>query len=162
MSRNTPVRRPSRWPVHWLMLYGNDDFVANGTVLDLTPRQWHAEGPMPVHPGMRLNIWVWPPEKPDGLHIGAATVLWVKGYAFGLDVEDLNPVDRGWLTQFLDQALGLWLVPRQPSVVRTASTGAHGGASEGRSVGPVADESGPDTFRKKVFPFLGAGRQRAA
>lgn len=24
------------------------------------------------------------------------------------------------------------------------------------SVGPVADESGPDTFLKRVFPFLGA------
>ncbi len=162
MKRTPPVRSKTPWPVHWLMLYGNDDFVANGTVLDIRPGQWHAEGPMPVQPGMRLNIWAWPPEKPEGLHIGEASVLWVKGYEFGLDVQDLNPVDHEWLTQFLDQACGLWLVPRLRSVVRTTTNGMQGGASEWRSAGPVADESGPDVFRKRVFPFLGAVRQRVA
>ena len=112
MSRTHPGRCHTRWPVQWLMLYGNDDFVANGTVLEITAKGWRVEGPMPVHPGMRLNIWVWPPEKPEGLHIGAATVLWVKGYEFALEIQDMNPIDQEWLTQFLDRALGWYLVPR--------------------------------------------------
>ncbi len=112
MTRTHPVRCHTRWPVQWLMLYGNEEFVANGTVLDVTARGWRVEGPMPVHPGMRLNIWAWPPEKPEGLHIGDTTVLWVKGYEFGLEIQDLNPIDQEWLTQFLDHTLGWWLVPR--------------------------------------------------
>ena len=112
MNRTHPVRRHTRWPVHWLMLYGNEEFVAKGTVLDVTARGWRVEGPMPVHPGMRLIIWAWPPEKPEGLHVGDASVLWVKGYEFGLEIQDLNPIDQEWLTQFLARALGWWLVPK--------------------------------------------------
>ncbi len=51
-------------------------------------------------------------KNPEGLHVGDATVLWVKGYEFGLEIQDMNPIDQEWLTQFLDHALGLWLVPR--------------------------------------------------
>ncbi len=112
MKRIHPVPSKTQWPVHWLMLYGNEEFVANGTVLDVTTKGWHVEGPMPVQPGMHLNIWAWPPQKPEGLHVGDATVLWVKGYEFGLDIEDLNPADQEWLAQFLDRALGWWLLPK--------------------------------------------------
>ncbi len=115
MSRPHPVRHYPRWPTCWPMLYGNEEFVAKGTVLairGMTPHRWHAQGPMPVHPWMRLTIWVWPPEMPEGLHVGNATVLWVKGYEFGLEVQDLDPVDQEALTPFLDRAMGWWVVPR--------------------------------------------------
>jgi hypothetical protein len=108
------MRRHSRRSVNWLMLYGNEEFVANGSVLnvDSTAIGWRAEGPMPVHPGMRLNLWVWPPDEPKGVHVEDATVLWVKGYEFGLKIQDLNPADHEWLTQFLDRGVALWLVPQ--------------------------------------------------
>jgi hypothetical protein len=112
MNRTHPVRRHTRWPARWPILYGNEEFVAKGAVLDVTAEGWRMAGPMPVHPGMRLNLWVWPSERPEGFHIQEATVLWVRGYEFALEVQNMNPIDQAWLTQFLDRALGLWLVPR--------------------------------------------------
>lgn len=107
------IERPRpHWPVVWQMLYGNEEFVARGTVVEITGTRWRAEGPIPVRPGMRLNIWVWPPDKPEGLHVGDATVLWVNGYAFGLYVPKMDPMGQEWVTHFLDQALGCWYAPR--------------------------------------------------
>jgi hypothetical protein len=53
MSRTRLVRRSTRWPARWPMLYGNEEFVAKGTVLDVTDKGWRMAGPMPVYPGMR-------------------------------------------------------------------------------------------------------------
>ena len=86
--------------VRWPMLYGNEEFVANGTVLDLSARTWRVAGTMPVRRGMRLNLWVWPPDRAESLLVEGATVLWVKGLEFGLEVQDLDPIDRLWLTPF--------------------------------------------------------------
>ena len=112
INRTHPVHRHSRETVHCLMVYGNEEFVANGTVLDVTATGFRAEGPMPVHPGMRLNISVWLPEKPEGLHVEDATVLWVKGYEFGLTVPGVNPVAQELLTQVVRSGRGVWLVPQ--------------------------------------------------
>jgi PilZ domain len=105
MGRTRPVRRYTRWPARWPMLYGNEEFVAKGTALDVTAKGWRMAGPMPVYPGMRLNFWIWPTERPHGIHVEDATVLWVKGYEFGLAVQDTDPIDREWLTQFLHSTL---------------------------------------------------------
>lgn len=111
-GRTYPVRRHTRWPARWPLLYGDQEFVAQGTMLDVSAKGWRMAGPMPVCPGMRLNFWVWPPERPEGIHVEDATVLWVKGYEFALNVQNMDPIDREWLTQFLDRTLGWWLVPR--------------------------------------------------
>ena len=109
MSRIHPLRRSTRWPARWPMLYGNEEFVAKGTVLHVTTGQWRVEGPMPVHPGMRLNFWVWPPERPKGLHVEGATVLWVKAFEFGVDVQNVDPANWEWLPT-LPRRLELWPV----------------------------------------------------
>ena len=109
MRQTHPVRRHTRLPVRWPMLYGNEEFVAKGTVVDVTAKGWRMPGPMPVHPGMRLSVSVWPPEKPMGFRVEQASVLWVKGYEFVLEVQEMDPIDHEWLTQFLDRALG-WIV----------------------------------------------------
>lgn len=111
MSRTHPVRHYTPRPPRWPMLYGNEEFVAKGTVLKVTAMGWRMAGPMPVRPGTRLNFWVWPPKRPDGLHVEGATVLWVKGFEFALEVQDMDPIDREWLTQVLDCQLGWGLVP---------------------------------------------------
>jgi hypothetical protein len=109
MRHTHPVLRQTRWPVRWPMLYGNNEFVANGTVLEITSTGYRVAGPMPVYPGMRLSVSVWPPEKPEGFQVEDATVLWVKGYEFVLELHDRNPFDRKWLTRFQDRVLG-WRV----------------------------------------------------
>ena len=100
------------WSCHWLMLYSNEEFVAKGKVVEITGTDWRAEGPWPVNPGMRLTIWVWPPDKPEGIHVGEAVVLWVNGYTFGIHVQDMDSMDQEWVTHFPDQALDCWYAPR--------------------------------------------------
>ena len=111
MTRTHPVHRDTRWPALWPMLYGNEEFVAKGTVLSVMIGQRRVAGPMPVHDGMQLSLWVWPPEKPLGIHLEPATVLWVRDFEFGLEVQDMDPIDHGWLIRVPDRTLRWWLVP---------------------------------------------------
>ena len=108
-NRTVSLRRPARSSLRWLMLYGDGEFVAKGTVLSIAANVWRVAGPMPVHPGMRLKLRVWPLERPDAVYVNEATVIWTKGFEFGLIVEDINASDQEWLTQYLDRALPWWL-----------------------------------------------------
>lgn len=55
-NRTSPMRRQSRFPVSWPVLYGGAEFLAEGTVLDLTRIGWRVAGAMPVVPGMPLTL----------------------------------------------------------------------------------------------------------
>lgn len=111
MNRSIQIRRHTRLPVQWPMLYGNEEFVAEGTVLDITAVGWRIAGPMPVQPGMHLCIQVSPPEYQGGPKMLDATVLWTKGCEYALSVEDPYHIDNLWLMDFLNRALGWWLLP---------------------------------------------------
>jgi hypothetical protein len=130
MKRRLPIRRPRRFPIRWPMVYGNEEFLAEGTVLDLRRHSWRVAGTMPVEAGMRLRLQVWPQSKPDGLRIEQATVLWVKDGEFALEVNRIGPPDREEATQFIDHLLGPRFLPRAAS--RPASF--PGGISRGRGV----------------------------
>lgn len=109
-NRKRPVRRSSRLPVSWPMRYGNATFLAEGTVLDLTARGWRLAGTMPVVPSMQLTVQVSIPERPTLLRIQRATVLWVKEHEFAIEAHELDLMDQTWVSEFLDQKLGLqWL-----------------------------------------------------
>ena len=111
-NRTSPVRRYSRFPVSWRMLYGTDEFLAEGTVLDLTSRGWRLAGSMPVVPGLCVALQVWIPGKAEPLRIHRATVLWVKDLEFAIDAHEMSANDREWVTEFLHQKLGLaWMSP---------------------------------------------------
>ncbi len=45
LKRGNPVGRHTRWPVRWSVAYGNQEFIADGTVLDVTYIGWRAAGP---------------------------------------------------------------------------------------------------------------------
>ena len=117
------ARRQSRFPVRWPIRYGGEEFLADGTVLDLTRHGWRVAGTMPVEAGMRLTLQVWPPGKPDGLRIEQATVWWVKGCEFALDINVVAPHDQEWMVQFLDHSHSWWLWPRAAER-RSSLTGA--------------------------------------
>ncbi|MDH4083665.1 MAG: hypothetical protein OEY60_04820 [Nitrospira sp.] len=109
-NRKSPVRRSSRFPVGWPMRYGNATFLAEGTVLDLTARGWRVVGTMPVVAGMQLTLQVSVPERPTLLRVQRATVLWVKDHEFAIEVQDLEPMDQAWVSEFLHHKLGLkWM-----------------------------------------------------
>lgn len=111
-NRPNPVRRYSRFPVRWTMLYGSDELVAEGTVLDVTSLGWRLSGSMPVVPGMPLALKISIPERSAPLHIQRATVLWVKDHEFAIEANEMAPIDQAWVEEFLRHKLGLmWMSP---------------------------------------------------
>ena len=114
-NRMSPMRRHSRFPVNWRVMYGTTEFVAEGTVLDLTTRGWRIAGTMPVLPGMPLRLQVCVPERPEPLHVLRATVLWVNNYEFAIEADEMARRDETWVTEFLRHKLGLmWMAQEGP------------------------------------------------
>ena len=111
-NRKSPVRHQSRFPVRWPLVYSNDEFLAEGTALDLTDLGWRIAGPMPVLPGLPLTLQIWVPDKPEPLRIQWATVLWVKDYEFAIEVDEMASSDRAWVSAFLNEKLGLSWISR--------------------------------------------------
>lgn len=111
-NRTNPVRRHSRFPVSWPVLYGNNAFLAEGTVLDLTSRGWRVAGSMPVTPGMQLTLQVSIPERSAPLCVHRATVLWVYDHEFAIEAHEMAPIDQAWVTEFLQHKLGLMWMSR--------------------------------------------------
>jgi hypothetical protein len=127
-NRLNPVRRYSRFPVKWPVLYGNDELLAEGTVLDLTSLGWRLAGSMPVVPGMQLRLQVSIPERSTTLRIQRATVLWVNNHEFAIEAQDMDPIDHAWVTEFLRQKLGLMWISRsadQETSVHTMDEGPY-------------------------------------
>lgn len=110
MNRTSPVRKHTRFPVRWAVVYGCEGFLGEGTVLDVTRIGWRVAGVMPVQPGMRLTLQLWPEGKPDRMRV-EATVLWVNGCEFALDKPKLTAGDHAWISEFLNQKLSLSLMP---------------------------------------------------
>ncbi len=114
-NRMSPMRRHSRFPVSWRVVYGTTEFVAEGTVLDLTTRGWRIAGTMPVAPGMQLRLQVCVPERPEPLHVLRATVLWANDHEFAIEADEMARRDETWVTEFLRQKLGLmWMLQEAP------------------------------------------------
>lgn len=111
-NRTNPVRRYSRFPVSWPVVYGNDALLAEGTVLDLTSRGWRVAGSMPVTPGMQLTLQVSIPERSVPLCVHRATVLWVLDHEFAIEAHEMAPIDQAWVTEFLRHKLGLMWMSR--------------------------------------------------
>jgi hypothetical protein len=106
-NRIHPLRRHSRFPVRWPVVYGDDEFVSEGTVLDVTHICWRIAGSMLVSPGMRLTLQLQIPGKAEPVRVERAAVLWVRQCEFAIQVEEMAPADRAWLTDFLEEKLGL-------------------------------------------------------
>ena len=130
MSHRTgPMRRHSRFPVSWPVLYGDGAFLAEGTVLDLTARGWRVAGSMPVLPGMQLSLKVSVPDRSTPLCIHRAIVLWVKEHEFAIEASEIVPDDKAWVAEFLRHKLGLmWMshTTDQESSHQTRATQSHG------------------------------------
>jgi len=141
-NRTNPVRRHSRFPVSWPVLYGNNSFLAEGTVLDLTALGWRVTGSMPVAPGMQLTLQVSISERSVPLRIHRATVLWVKDHEFAIEAHELTPVDQAWVTEFLQQKLGLkWMsrITNQETSLQAKGDAPHKAALPQSSVPSVDD-----------------------
>ncbi|MDH4154731.1 MAG: PilZ domain-containing protein [Nitrospira sp.] len=110
--RTDPMRRHSRFPVSWPVLYGDGAFLAEGTVLDLTARGWRIAGSMPVLPGMQLTLKVSVPDRSTPLCVHRAIVLWVREHEFAIEASEIAPDDQAWVAEFLRHKLGLMWMPQ--------------------------------------------------
>jgi PilZ domain len=107
MNRTSSVRRHSRYPVRWPVIYRSAEFLAEGTVVDLSHIGWRVAGSMPVRPGMHLDLEVAVPQRSEPVRVERATVLWVNGCEFAIEVDHMEAADHTWVQQFLTQKLSL-------------------------------------------------------
>src|SRR5262245_47274306 len=96
------IRTHPRFNVCWPILYRGEDFIAEGTMVDISLEGGRFAGTMPVTVGMRLGIFIDPPQKGDDLIIEEAVVTWVSENEFGTQFTGLQTDDMHWLRGFLE------------------------------------------------------------
>ncbi|HKY72580.1 MAG TPA: PilZ domain-containing protein [Nitrospira sp.] len=104
MEVSERVRSQPRFEVQWLMLYRGENFLAEGTMLDISLQGGRFAGTMPVKVGMRLAIYVDSPQKPEDLVIEEAVVRWVSEEQFGAEFIRMGADDMDWLRGYLEIA----------------------------------------------------------
>ncbi len=141
-NRMSPMRHYSRFPVSWRVVYGTSEFVAEGTVLDLTIRGWRIAGTMPVVSGMQMRLRVCVPERPEPLHVLRATVLWVNDHEFAIEADEMARLDKIWVTEFLRKKLGRMWIPQEAAHETAHQAGREASYRETRRypLRPVIDD----------------------
>jgi hypothetical protein len=95
-------RRHVRFTVRWPVLYGTDELVAQGTLLDVSATGCRFAGTMPLESGMPLWLRLYPEERDGLISIEQASVMWANSNEFGLELTYVPPADRKWLMRFLE------------------------------------------------------------
>jgi hypothetical protein len=104
MKMSKERRCHPRFPVTWLVLYGNKEVFGQGTVLNVSQAGCQVAAMMPVAVGMRLKLWIFTPHREDPLYVGEARVRWAKVARFGLELRRLLLTDHRWLVSLLETA----------------------------------------------------------
>jgi hypothetical protein len=73
--------------------YWNDELFGEGTVLNVSHLGCRMVGTMTVEEGMRLQLWISPPNKADQLCVQEARVLKVREHEFGIGFQRLAAID---------------------------------------------------------------------
>jgi hypothetical protein len=84
MSRGIRVHRRVRRSRYRPVLYSCDDFVGQGTVLDMSETNCRFAGCTSVLLGMRLRLCVLPSRTPDDMWVNHTTVTGAKGRQVGI------------------------------------------------------------------------------
>jgi hypothetical protein len=92
-SKRTPfVLRPYRRIPTWLVLYYlSGESVGKGIVTNLSRSGMRVQGDHAVEPGLDLGLRLTLEDNDTTIEIERATVRWVDGYDFGLDLVRLSP-----------------------------------------------------------------------
>lgn len=104
MEASERVRVHPLCHMQWPMLYCGADFVAEGTMLDLSLEEGRCAGTMPVEVGMRLRIYIDAQQKREDLIIEEAVVTWVSDNEFGTQFVQMGSPDAKWLVGYLEMA----------------------------------------------------------
>jgi PilZ domain len=96
-GRNNPC-----FNVQWPILYRGQDFVGEGTMVDLSLEGGRFAGTMPVAVGMQLGLFIDSPLKSEDLIIEEAVVIWVREQEFGARFARIKTDDHQWLRRYID------------------------------------------------------------
>lgn len=109
MSSNSCKRASARLRVECPAYYSDGKFHASGTVQNLSEAGGLMKGTHAVQAGMDLVVLIIPPAPRTALLIRRATVKWVDGQTFGLELAELEPFAQAELARLaVAQIPGLW------------------------------------------------------
>lgn len=126
MERKFISRRRIRIPSTGFVDYEGEGVFGTGVVQNFSVDGWHITTiePRPIHVGMSLALRVTLPNQPIPIHVEAATVQWVRGREFGIQVVSRSledDVSRGLAHS--DRPIGENRTQPRPST--SQSTGGH-------------------------------------
>ena len=100
------VLRPYRRIPTWLVLYYlSGEGVGKGIVTNLSRSGMRIQGDHAVEPGLDLALRVTFADDVPPIEINRATVRWVDGYDFGLDLVLVSPFAAKHITDALSQQI---------------------------------------------------------
>ena len=106
-SKRTPfVLRPYRRIPTWLVLYYlSGESVGKGIVTNLSRSGMRVQGDHAVEPGLDLGLRLTLEDNGTTIEIERATVRWVDGYDFGLDLVRFSPDVTIHITRLVNQQI---------------------------------------------------------
>lgn len=95
------LRTYRRFPIYCPFYYHGDGFVGQGTVWNLSSSGWRASGDQPVLPGMNLALRLFLPDQVRAVEVECATVQWLRGQEFGLQIVTIQPDAEARLHRYI-------------------------------------------------------------
>ena len=106
------VLRPYRRIPTWLVLYYlSGEGVGKGVATNLSQSGMRVQGDHAVEPGLDLALRVTFAKDGPPIEIERATVRWVDGYDFGLDLVRLSPLAEKHIAHVLSQQIRAHQMP---------------------------------------------------
>ena len=102
METSATVPSHPRVNVRWPVLYHGEDFVAEGTMCDISLQGGRFAGTMPVTVGMLLGVFIDHPQKSGNLIVAEAVVTWVNEDEFWADFLKMQAEEMQWLREHLE------------------------------------------------------------
>ena len=100
------VLRPYRRIPTWLVLYYlSGECVGKGVVTNLSQSGMRVQGDHAVEPGLDLALRLALADNGPTIEIERATVRWVNGYDFGLDLVRLSPLAAKHIAHVLNRQI---------------------------------------------------------
>lgn len=98
-------RHDDRCPVRIPMVYWGEEFLGQGTVVDLSPRGLFVVGNDPVESGTEIRGLLFLPSDTEPLYIYRALVRWTRGIEFGVEILTIAASERARLEAVIAEAV---------------------------------------------------------
>lgn len=105
MDKGFKVRSYSRVPMSCPVRYEGNGLTGSGLVLDLSVSGWRIKGDTPVSEGQHLTLRVSFPSQSTPIDIDTATVQWVKGTEFGVNIVKIGEEAERSVKKFVESFL---------------------------------------------------------